>query len=234
MGWVFDLQLPTREKFVLLAYADHADHDGMNIYPAIQKIAEKTGYNERTVQRASRILEEWGLLIPNGSGPQGTKRWRINLQWQGVTESHPDTQSPRTTDTGGVTHSPQGGVRRTPEPSLTVIKPSTEEEGEGRPNVFRIYEQEIGVLTPVISDKLKIAEDDHTAQWVAAAIRIASANSKRSWAYVDAILRRWQVDGYGSDFPARKNGNGSNRPKPLSKSNNQRVLERYQEKHGHK
>lgn len=123
MGWVFDQDLPTREKFVLLAYADHADHDGNNVYPAIDTVAAKTGYNARTVQRATRNLEEKGLLIPDGVGPFGTNKWKINKQW-GVTDSHPVTKSPRTVDTGGVTHSPPGGVPGTPEPSLTVHKPS--------------------------------------------------------------------------------------------------------------
>jgi hypothetical protein len=131
MGWVFDLDIPTREKFVLLAYADHANHDGSSIYPAVETVAKKTGYNERTVQRATQELVKMGILIKDGFGPKGTHRWQINKSWggvpqspQGVTESHPDTQSPRTTVTRGVTHSPKRGVPQSPEPSRTVIKPS--------------------------------------------------------------------------------------------------------------
>ena len=39
MSWVWDQDIPREQKFVLLAYADHADHDGGNIYPAVDTIA---------------------------------------------------------------------------------------------------------------------------------------------------------------------------------------------------
>lgn len=123
MGWVFDLPIPSREKFVLLAYADHADHDGKNVFPAIETVAKKTGYNERTVQRATRQLEKIKLLVPDGKGPNGTNRWRIDIKWR-VTDSHPVPESPRTRVTKGVTDSHIGGVPQTPEPSLTVNEPS--------------------------------------------------------------------------------------------------------------
>ena len=63
MGLVWDLDLPQNEKFVLLAYADHADHNGNNIFPAVSTIAEKTGYSERSIQGITRSLEEKGYLI---------------------------------------------------------------------------------------------------------------------------------------------------------------------------
>ena len=45
------------DKYVLLAYADHADQNGRNIFPSIGLISAKTGYEERQVQRISRELE---------------------------------------------------------------------------------------------------------------------------------------------------------------------------------
>lgn len=64
-------------KYVLVAYADHADHSGRNIYPAVETIAKKTGYDARSVQRLTRELEEMNLLVLDGSGPRGTKRFHI-------------------------------------------------------------------------------------------------------------------------------------------------------------
>ena len=46
MGWVWDQDLPRDEKFILLAYADHANHEGYNVYPAVATVAKKTGYSE--------------------------------------------------------------------------------------------------------------------------------------------------------------------------------------------
>ena len=62
-------------------------------------------------------------------------------------------------------------------------------------NVFKLYEENIGPLTPLIADALKGAEADYSEAWVAEAIQVAVANNKRSWAYCEAILRRWKDEG---------------------------------------
>lgn len=83
---VWDLECPKQygeiafkpsHKYTLIAYADHADHAGKNIYPAIPTIAKKTGLDERTIQRLTHDMEEIGLLIEDGVGPKGTNRWRL-------------------------------------------------------------------------------------------------------------------------------------------------------------
>lgn len=62
MARAWELDIPQNEKFVLLAFADHADDDGVT-YPSIGRIAWKSGYSARQVQaivsklRASGILE---------------------------------------------------------------------------------------------------------------------------------------------------------------------------------
>jgi len=64
-----------------------------------------------------------------------------------------------------------------------------------RPNIFKLYEANIGPLTPMIADALLDAEKTYNATWIEDAIRIAVERNKRNWRYVDAILRRWQEGG---------------------------------------
>jgi len=64
-----------------------------------------------------------------------------------------------------------------------------------KPNLFRIYEENIGPLTPMIADKLGEAEDNYPAQWIEEAVQIAVENNVRRWSYVEAILKRWQEGG---------------------------------------
>ena len=66
-----------------------------------------------------------------------------------------------------------------------------------RPNIFRLYEENIGPLTPLIADALKDAEETYSAEWVAATIDLAVRNNKRSWRYCEAILKRWKEEGRG-------------------------------------
>lgn len=66
-----------------------------------------------------------------------------------------------------------------------------------RLNVFALYEQNIGLLTPLLADELKEAEAQYPAEWIAEAIQIAVENNKRSWSYARKILERWQTEGRG-------------------------------------
>ena len=64
-----------------------------------------------------------------------------------------------------------------------------------RPNVFRLYEENIGPLTPLIADALKDAEEMYSPDWVQDAVEIAVKNNKRNWKYIEAILKRWKEEG---------------------------------------
>ncbi|HET6596436.1 MAG TPA: DnaD domain protein [Anaerolineales bacterium] len=66
-----------------------------------------------------------------------------------------------------------------------------------RPNIFRLYEENIGPLTPLIADALKDAEETYSPEWVAETIDLAVRNNKRSWRYCEAILKRWKEEGRG-------------------------------------
>src|SRR6185312_575231 len=64
-----------------------------------------------------------------------------------------------------------------------------------RPNIFVLYEQNIGLLSPLIADELKDAADQYPAEWIEAAFREAVQHNKRKWSYIRAILRRWETEG---------------------------------------
>jgi len=65
-----------------------------------------------------------------------------------------------------------------------------------RPNIFKLYEENMGPLTPMIADALKDAEKTYQPEWVAEALGAAVKNNKRNWKYVEAILRRWKEEGH--------------------------------------
>jgi len=69
------------------------------------------------------------------------------------------------------------------------------ELSQDHPNIFRLYEEHIGPLTPMIADTLREAEANFSAGWIEEAIRIAVENNVRRWSYVQAILDRWQEGG---------------------------------------
>ena len=64
-----------------------------------------------------------------------------------------------------------------------------------RPNIFVLYEQNIGLLSPLLADELKDAAEQYPAEWIEAAFREAVQHNKRKWSYIRAILRRWETEG---------------------------------------
>ncbi len=70
-----------------------------------------------------------------------------------------------------------------------------------RPTIFVLYEQNIGILTPMIADELRDAEKHYPAEWLVEAVHEAVTSNKRSWRYVLRILERWRTEGRGAARP---------------------------------
>ncbi len=64
-----------------------------------------------------------------------------------------------------------------------------------RPNIFTLYEQNIGLLTPIIADTLVDAEKTYPAEWIEEAMKIAVERNARNWRFIEAILRSWKEKG---------------------------------------
>jgi DnaD/phage-associated family protein len=64
-----------------------------------------------------------------------------------------------------------------------------------RPNIYKLYEENIGPLTPMIADRLRDAETTYPYDWIEEAIVKAVHNNARKWSYIQAILHSWQEEG---------------------------------------
>jgi len=64
-----------------------------------------------------------------------------------------------------------------------------------RPNAFRLYEQNIGPLTPLIADQITRAIEIYPDDWIEDAMAEAVAYNRRSWRYVSRILENWAAEG---------------------------------------
>ena len=68
-------------------------------------------------------------------------------------------------------------------------------ETEEQPDIFTLYEQNIGMLTPMIAEELMEAEKQYPEVWIRDAIKEAVTQNKRKWNYISAILERWSAEG---------------------------------------
>jgi DnaD/phage-associated family protein len=74
---------------------------------------------------------------------------------------------------------------------------------EPRPNIFELYEDNIGLLSPLLADELRDAEATYPSDWIGDAFRIAVANNVRKWSYIQAILESWATEGRGDGTTQR-------------------------------
>lgn len=79
MGKVWDLELPHNQLLVLLALADHADHEGNNVFPSLGLVAWKTGYSEQQVRRVMRDLEDANILKATDKSPGKAAHYCIDV-----------------------------------------------------------------------------------------------------------------------------------------------------------
>ena len=73
-----------------------------------------------------------------------------------------------------------------------------------RPNIFQLYEDNIGLLQPLIVSELTEATDTYPEAWIDDAFRIAAENNARSWRYVRSILERWSREGRDSSGGSKR------------------------------
>ena len=112
MGMVWDLDLPANKKFVLLAYADHADDEGGSVFPSLARVAHKTGYSRDQVRRISKELREANLMVLVEKATHNRPaEYRLTLDRGSILP-------PLTPRGVGANEPPQVGASVQPEPSV--------------------------------------------------------------------------------------------------------------------
>jgi DNA replication protein len=68
-------------------------------------------------------------------------------------------------------------------------------ETEEQPDIFTLYERNIGMLTPMVADELREAEKLYPQEWIADAFKEAVLYNKRNIKYILKILENWVAEG---------------------------------------
>lgn len=85
-------------------------------------------------------------------------------------------------------------------------RPSSADEIEllpPRPTLFAIYEENIGVLTPMLAEAIIEARESYPREWIEDAIRYAVERNARSWRYISKVLDVWQQEGRSRETSGR-------------------------------
>ena len=85
----------------------------------------------------------------------------------------------------------KSGILKLPKMEIvkTAVKPVEQK------NIFTVYEENIGMLTPLTSEEIKDALTQYPEEWLRDAILEAVNANKRNWRYIERILERWTTEG---------------------------------------
>lgn len=183
--WLF------RRFILFLCAAKEYDHDGL-LQP-VPDLAWRLRLSEAQVDEALRALSEAGVVQKTADG------WLIvNFRKRQAPSDSADRVRRFREE------KKQCNVTVTDTSSALLCSDSVNNKESLNTPIFQIYEREIGMLTPMIACELAEAEKEYPPNWLEPAFQEAVRANARNWRYVQAILKRWKVDG----FQSRKNKDG--------------------------
>ena len=138
--------------------------------------------DDSAIERAMRLAVKRGTFLEGTDGHSGETFYILNSE-QGRAAMASPVKGRATSGEGA--------------------QPEPWEAAAERPNVYAMYEDNIGIMSPMIADELREAEQLYPEAWIKDAFREAVENNKRSWRYVSRILERWSREGRGDGEPGR-------------------------------
>lgn len=199
-------------KGTLLALADHANDDGKGAYPSVATLMRKTCLERPTVISAVLALQFHMFINFVGESPRETNNYDIS----------PD-RLVKPFDGGGKLALPvmvnplyRGGKPALPESSYN--HPETNDNDKATALISKMYESNVGAITPLIADFIRNAAIDFPFDWFEPAFKVAVKNNARNWNYVETVLDNWKTHGFGWK-PESKNGHKpGNKTRPASET----------------
>ena len=94
-------------------------------------------------------------------------------------------------------------------------------------NIYTLYEDNIGHMTPLLAEELKLAEKNYPKIWIEEAFIEAVKNNIRNWKYISSILNRWQIEG-------RTNGESTRYSKKSERESQLRRAQKFRDEFIHK
>lgn len=180
-----------------LTYGYHRE----SVEASLTDLQELTGLSRQGVINASAEIEHLFSSLKDG----GTTVWVVNTvdrkQSTELTDEGDASQQSVPEQSTELTSSSQQSVPATSSPKEKEKKPKeTNSAGgvvDGYRETVRAYENEIGAITYHVSELMAESVEEFGKDLIIQAIHIAAEQNKRSWAYVEGILKRWRTEGRG-------------------------------------
>ena len=167
-------------------------------------------WSDRTIRRIINGLEEKGYLVSDNHNKVRVDR----TKWYRIAYDKLDTAYPSgQNDQMASGQDDQSNEPKSPDhpDKLDSSVPETNTETNTKTNsiddckgLFKLYEENIGMLTPITADLLQDAQTKYPASMIADAITVAVRANARNFKYIQAVLERSLAQGYVSLEPLGK------------------------------
>jgi len=165
-----------------------------------REMATLTGLSVASVQPAAEKLEKMGLIEQIKDGTHTTV-WRAVV----ADDSMIGTKKKKRDSTIGTSViQPLVQTDSTTDTLQSSLKKDKEKETKLEGEVFKLYEQNIGNMTPIIADRLGEMLNEYGNIFVADAITEAAERNARNIKYIEACCRNWKANGRAAKKPAGK------------------------------
>jgi DNA replication protein len=106
--------------------------------------------------------------------------------------------------------------------TLDLEQPEFQYAQKKQINIYSLYENNIGHMTPMMAEELKLAETKYPDIWIEEAFMEAVKNNIRNWKYISSILNRWETEG-------KTNGESTRYSKESKRENQLRRAQRFRD-----
>lgn len=185
--------------------------DDSGYYPwddtkVIRLIAARPKWNKAKIkvlanELCEKGLAKWsdeGIILKGGEKFNGRPRKTVPLELYERPGCNTDATSMQHGDnkkTSSMQHDDVLDVTQSKSREDKIIPPPYSPPPQEAAAVFRIYENNIGILTETVSEKIKDWLTQVEEAWVVDAIQEAAVQNVRKWSYVEGILRDWKEHG---------------------------------------
>lgn len=213
---MFNLKVTDSDKFLDLPLSSQALYFHLNMHADDDGFVDSTKKIKRMIGASDgdlRLLMEQGFILPFESGVIVIKDWKIHnyipkdryqktiytteFSRLSVAENKSYTECIQNVDNMYT----QNRIDKIKEDKISLDKQSVDEKNNSASNQLKeisdYYQQEIGVLSPNQLEQLSdyLTEDTFEAEVIKRAIDKAANSAKRSFGYVNGILRGWRQNG---------------------------------------
>jgi len=221
-AWAWTLDLPPRDKFVLVALADHHNQDEDAAWMKQETIAKRTGYTRQTVNAALAALEhEHGLITSRGrkysDGRNASKIYRLHMAADHVKEIDTDAHRVNAVDTDHVKETDTDRVKEIDNKNLKHRTENIElKKGSEKKKEPAEIKQPGKTAPPHVDPSVWERFRKHRSQLrrplTAEAVRLIARRLAEHPADANEMLENSIANGWTGVFPLRRNGKGALTP----------------------